>query len=75
MFTFMAGQMRTGALVAMTVVVSRSSAIPPAILPITLAVAGASRTRSALSASDTCPISHSPVSWKVSTATALPVRV
>jgi len=62
MFTFMAGQMSTGARVAMTVVVSRSSAMPPAILPITLAVAGANRTRLALSAREMCPISHSPVS-------------
>ena len=66
MFTFMAGQIRTGARVAMTVVVSRSSAIPPAIFPITFAVAGATTTMWALSASEMCPISHSPVSWNVS---------
>ena len=44
---FIAGEMRTGFLVAQTVVVSMSSHIPLAILPITLAVAGAMRNTSA----------------------------
>ena len=47
MCTFIAGAIMTGAVVASSVVVSRSSASPCAILAITFAVQGATRTRSA----------------------------
>ena len=50
--TFMAGATRTGARVASSVVDMRSSAIPCAILAMMLAVAGATRTRSASWASE-----------------------
>ena len=48
MLLFMAGAMSTGAVVAMTIVVRKLSAIPPATLPIVFAVAGAMMTISAL---------------------------
>ena len=47
MFTFMAGAMTMGAVVASAVVVSRSSAMPFASLAMTFAVHGAMRNRSA----------------------------
>jgi len=50
MFTFMAGATRTGARVASSTVVTRSSAIPAAILARVLAVAGATTTASPQSA-------------------------
>jgi hypothetical protein len=59
MFTFMAGATRTGARVASKSVESASSAIPCAILPRTLAVAGATRSSSAASARLMCVMSLS----------------
>ena len=59
MWMFIAGAIKTGAWVAIRTVVNKSSAIPLAILPITLAVAGAMTKRSALSARLMCPISDS----------------
>ena len=53
MFTFMAGAMTSGAVVASAVVVKRSSAMPFAILAMTFAVHGAMRNTSASCASDT----------------------
>ena len=47
MFTFMAGAMTSGAVVASAVVVSKSSARPLASFAITLAVHGAMRNKSA----------------------------
>ena len=47
MFTFMAGAMTMGAVVASAVVVKRSSAIPFASFAMTLAVHGAMRNKSA----------------------------
>ena len=55
---FIAGAINTFAFVAITVVVSISSAIPFAILPITLAVAGAIKNTSALLARDICSTSQ-----------------
>ena len=60
MLVFMAGAMILGQGQAMSVVVSISSAMPPAILPITLAVAGATSTTSAFFATATC----STLYWK-----------
>ena len=54
---FIAGAISTGARVASTVVVSISSAIPQASLPITFAVAGAITMISAFFASEICSIS------------------
>jgi hypothetical protein len=53
----MAGHITTGAQPAMIKVDKKSSAIPLAILPIILAVAGAMTTTSAQSAKEMCPIS------------------
>ena len=53
MLTFMAGAMMSGAVVASAVVVSRSSAMPLAILAMTFAVHGAMRKASASWASET----------------------
>ena len=55
---FIAGASSTGAVVAMAVVESRSSAMPQAILPIMLAVHGAISRRSAALASEICSISQ-----------------
>ncbi len=44
MWTFIDGAISTGAVVASRIVVRRSSAIPEAILPMMLAVAGAITT-------------------------------
>ena len=72
---FMAGAMILGHFAGMIVVLSISSAIPPAILPIILADAGATMNTSALFASATC----STLNWKflsnVSTRHLLPVSV
>ena len=56
MFTFMAGASSTGARVASTTAASRSSAMPAASRAMTSAVAGATSTRSAWSASWMWPI-------------------
>ena len=53
-FVFIAGEMITGLLHAITVVDNISSAIPFAILPMIFAEAGAISIASALSVSDTC---------------------
>src|SRR5262245_25637083 len=59
MLTFMAGATRTGARVAVYSVDSESSAMPRANLPSVFAVAGATSSRFAASASPTCRISPS----------------
>ncbi len=74
-FTFMAGQMITGARVARITFVRSVSAMPEAVLPIKLAVAGATTIRSALSARLMCPISDSQPRSKVFEATRFPERV
>ena len=56
MFTFIAGDISTGQVIAMAVVVSISSAIPKAIFPITLADAGATSITSAREARETWEI-------------------
>ncbi|MBA7670284.1 hypothetical protein ES703_78429 [subsurface metagenome] len=71
----MAGARITGALVASTVQVSISSAIPTASLAITLAVAGAIVTTSAASAKAMCPMPDSKVWSNISVTTGLPVRL
>ena len=60
---------------AMTVVVSMSSAMPLAIFPMTLALAGAIITRSACFARATCSTENSKFLSKVSTRHFVPVRV
>ena len=60
---------------AMTVVVNISSAMPFAILPITLAEAGATRTTSARFASATCSTLYWKLRSKVSTRHLCPVRL
>ncbi len=52
--TFIEGAIYIGHVAGRTVVVTISSAIPPASFPITLAVAGAIRMRSAPEPRDTC---------------------
>ena len=59
MFTFIAGASRSGALLASTTAVKRSLAIPAARRAIASAVAGATISRSASSASWMCPIAAS----------------
>ena len=59
MRTFIAGAIRIGRVVASSTVEARSSAWPPAILAMRLAVAGATTTRSASRASRIWPISAS----------------
>jgi len=54
----MAGEINTGAVLAITVVVNMSSAIPLAIFPITLAEAGAISMTSAFFAKLTCATSN-----------------
>jgi len=66
--------MSTGAFVAITVVVSISSAIPPAIFPMMFAVHGTIAKTSAAFARDMCLISHDFGSSNVSIATGLPER-
>ena len=75
MLVFMAGAITFGALQARMVVVSMSSAMPAAIFPMTLAVAGATMKTSALAASDTCPTLNSKLRSKVSTMHLFPVSV
>ena len=75
MLVFMAGAITFGALQARMVVVSMSSAMPAAIFPMTLAVAGATMKTSALAARDTCPTLNSKLRSKVSTMHLLPVSV
>jgi hypothetical protein len=75
MCTFIAGATTTGARVASSTVVSRSSAMPCAILASTFAVAGATSTTSAVSASRMCPISDSSVRSNVSVPTRFPDSV
>ena len=72
---FMAGAMTTGAFVAMTVVVSMSSATPAAIFPRKFALAGATRNTSARLASEMCSTSHLSGRANMSTTAGLPVRV
>ncbi len=72
---FMAGAITMGARAAMTVVVSMSSAMPAAVLPMKLAVAGAMTNRSARWAKETCFTFHSPGSSNMSTVTGLAVSV
>ena len=64
-----AGQTITGAAVASTVVVSGSSASPSAILAMVFAVAGATTTTSARSATATCSIESSDEGSKRSVST------
>ena len=75
MASFMAGAMTTGARVAMTVVVSISSAIPFAILPITLAVQGAIRKQSAFRAREICSTFQTAGSLNMSRVTRFRDRV
>ena len=72
---FIAGATIFVHLQARTVVVSISSAIPLAIFPITLAVAGAIKTTSASFASEICFTSNSKSRSKVSTRHLLEVSV
>ena len=72
---FMAGETSLGHFAASIVVVSISSAMPFAILPITLADAGATMKMSALFASATCSTLNSKFLSNVSTRHLLPVRV
>ena len=72
---FMAGAIITGAVVAITVVVSMSSAMPDAILPMKFAVAGATRNRSASLASDICSTSKCLSLSNISFTTRLPLMV
>ena len=64
---FIAGATTTGALVASSVVVTMSSAMPCAALAITFAVAGAITNTSAALASEMCSTSHAKLRSNVST--------
>ena len=75
MCTFMEGTTSKGARVASATVVRTSSAMPAASLATALAVAGATTSRSALSARLIWPISDSWVRLKRSVATGSPERV
>ncbi len=57
MFVFIAGAINTGAVVARYSDDRKSSAMPLANLPMTLAVAGATSSRSAVDASEMCSMS------------------
>src|SRR6056297_891945 len=70
-FEFIAGAMNFFASVAIIVVVSISSAIPPAIFPIILAVAGAIKKTSAVFARDMWSISQLEGSENISVYTRL----
>ena len=72
---FIAGEISFGHFAAIIVVVSISSAIPPAILPITLADAGATIKISAFLARDTCSTLYWKFLSKVSTRHLFPVNV
>jgi hypothetical protein len=75
MFTFIEGTIRTGALEAITIVERKSSAIPFAIFPMMLAVAGRMMISSARSARATCPICASSRRAKASVMTGFPESV
>ena len=72
---FIAGATTTGALVASSVVVTMSSAMPCAALAMTLAVAGAITNTSAAFASEMCSTSHGKLRSNVSTTVRLPDSV
>ncbi len=72
MLVFMDGTKSTGALVAVMVVVSMSSAMPLATLPMMSAVAGAMMKRSARLAKAMCSTSHLLIFANISTVTSLP---
>ena len=72
---FMAAAMSSGALVANAVVDSISSAMPQAILPMILAVAGAMTNRSASEAKAICSTSQGCSRLNISVQTGFPVRV
>jgi hypothetical protein len=72
MLTFMLGATRTGAREASTTAVTGQSAIPAAMRASRLAVAGATMTRSARSATWMWPISDSCVRSKRSVMTGCP---
>ena len=75
MLWFMAGDMSFLQGQAMMVVVSMSSAMPPAIFPMTLAEAGATTTRSACLANATCSTLYWKLRSKVSMRHFVPVRL
>jgi hypothetical protein len=75
MFTFIAGASRIGARVASTTAASRSLAMPAAMRAMKSAVAGATTTMSASSASRMWPISASDAGSNRSSATAAPDSV
>ena len=75
MAVFMAGEISFGQVHAIRVVVSISSAMPWASFPITLAEAGATRTRSARLATEICSTSKEKFLSKVSARHFLPVKV
>ena len=75
MASFMAGATRTGARVARKRVVRKSSATPPANLPMTLAVAGATQRSEISLASATCRIVRVSGSSKRSTIVRVPARL
>ena len=58
MLVFIAGQITTGAFVAISVVESMSSAMPKAYLPTMLAVAGHTKNKSAFFAREMCSTSQ-----------------
>ena len=72
---FIAGEMIFGQVQAIKVVVSISSAIPWASLPITLAEAGATKNTSASFAKDTCSTLNWKLRSKVSIRHLFPVSV
>src|SRR5690606_4662941 len=73
MAVFIAGASNTGARVAIIVVVSRSSAIPAAIFPMILAVAGITATRSAFLAREIWAVCHWTGGVNISVCTGRPV--
>ena len=72
---FIAGAITTGALVAKSVVVTISSAMPCAALAMTFAVAGAITNTSAALASEMCSTSHAKLRSNVSTTVRYPDSV
>ena len=74
-FVFIAGEIKIGQRHAITVVVSMSSAMPFAILPMTFALAGAMSTMSARFASATCSTLYWKLRSNVSMRHLLPVKV
>src|SRR5690554_2020334 len=73
MAVFIAGAINTGARVAITVVVSRSSAIPAVIFPMILAVAGMTARRSAFLAREIWAVRHWAGGENISVCTGRPV--